>query len=56
MEFELIHSFREGNDRMGRILITLMVLQAGQPLLNYDLLVEERREDYFSAIQEGMMI
>lgn len=54
VEFELIHPFREGNGRAGRILTTLMALQAEHPLLNYDLLVAERKEEYFSAIQEGM--
>jgi len=54
VEFELIHPFREGNGRVGRILITLMVLQAGLPLLNFDLFVGERKEEYFAAIQEGL--
>ena len=54
VEFELIHPFREGNGRVGRILVTLMALQAGLPLLNYDLFVKECKEEYFSAIQEGM--
>ena len=54
VEFELIHPFREGNGRVGRILITLMALQAGLPLLNYDLFVEEYKEEYFSAIREGL--
>lgn len=54
VEFELIHPFREGNGRAGRILTTLLALQAGLPLLNYDLLVAERKEEYFLAIQEGM--
>ena len=54
VEFELAHPFREGNGRVGRILITLMALQAGLPLLNYDLFVEECKEEYFVAIQNGM--
>ena len=54
IEFELIHPFREGNGRVGRLLITLMALQAGLPLLNYDLFVKESKEEYFAAIQEGM--
>lgn len=54
VEFELIHPFREGNGRVGRILITLMALQAGLPLLNYDLFVVERKEEYFTAIQQGL--
>ncbi len=54
VEFELIHPYREGNGRVGRILVTLMALQAGLPLLNYDLFVDEHKEEYFAAIQEGM--
>jgi len=54
VEFELIHPFREGNGRVGRILITLMALQAGLPLLNFNLFVKESKEEYFSAIQEGL--
>jgi len=34
-EFILIHPFREGNVRLGRLLNTLMALQAGQPALDY---------------------
>ena len=54
VEFELIHPFREGNGRVGRILTTLMALQAGLPLLNYDIFVEEKKAEYFSAIQSGL--
>jgi len=54
VEFELIHPFREGNGRVGRIVTTLMALQAGLPPLNYDLLVDERKEDYYAAIQTGL--
>jgi len=31
-----------------------MALQAGLQLLNYDLFVEECKEEYFSAIREGL--
>src|SRR3989338_8584925 len=34
-ELMLIHPFREGNGRLGRILSTLMALQAGLPPLNF---------------------
>lgn len=54
VEFELIHPFREGNGRVGRMLTTLMALQAGLPLLNYDLFVDECKTEYFAAIQQGL--
>ena len=34
-EFILIHPFREGNGRLGRLLVWLMALQAGLPPLNF---------------------
>lgn len=46
VEFELIHPFREGNGRVGRVLITLMALEAGLPLLNYDFFVAQAKADY----------
>ena len=35
-EFILIHPFREGNGRLARLLNTMMALQAGLPLLDFD--------------------
>ena len=32
-EFELIHPYREGNGRIGRLITDLMALQAGYPPL-----------------------
>lgn len=52
VEFILIHPFREGNGRLARVLATVMALQAGQPLLNFGLL-EEDKERYIEAIQLG---
>jgi cell filamentation protein len=50
----LIHPFREGNGRLGRILATLMALQAGLPILDFSELDGERREEYFAAVRSGM--
>lgn len=54
IELVLIHPFREGNGRVARILSTLMALQAGLPLLDFALIANERKNEYFAAIQAGM--
>jgi len=53
-ELMLIHPFREGNGRLGRILATLMALQAGLPVLDFSELDGERREEYFAAVRSGL--
>jgi cell filamentation protein len=54
VELVLIHPFREGNGRAARILSILMALQAGLPFLNFSLLAEEERENYFAAVRAGL--
>ncbi len=54
VELMLIHPFREGNGRLGRLLATLMGLQAGLPLLDFTEVAAELREDYFGAVRAGM--
>lgn len=55
VELVLIHPFREGNGRLARSLATLMALQAGLPILNFNPLVgETQREVYFAAVRAGM--
>jgi len=54
VELMLIHPFREGNGRLGRIVATLMALQAGLPILDFSELDGERREEYFAAVRSGM--
>jgi cell filamentation protein len=54
VEFILIHPFREGNGRVGRILSTLMALQANLPLLDFRPIHGRRKEDYFAAVRAGM--
>jgi cell filamentation protein len=54
VELMLIHPFREGNGRLGRLLSTLMALQAGLPPLDFGELAGERKEQYFSAVRAGL--
>jgi len=54
VELMLIHPFREGNGRLGRLLATLMALQAGLPLLDFSELEGLRREEYFAAVRAGV--
>lgn len=54
VELVLIHPFREGNGRVTRILSILMALQAGLPLLNFSLIAEEKKQEYFAAVQAGL--
>lgn len=54
VELMLIHPFREGNGRLGRLLATLMALQAGLPVLDFSELDGMRREEYFTAVRAGM--
>jgi cell filamentation protein len=54
VELMLIHPFREGNGRLGRVLATLMALQAGLPLLDFSDLADGLREEYFAAVRAGL--
>ena len=54
VELMLIHPFREGNGRLGRMLATLMGLQAGLPLLDFSEIAGARKEEYFAAVQAGL--
>lgn len=54
VELVLIHPFREGNGRAARVLSILMALQAGLPLLDFSLIAEEMKQDYFAAVQAGL--
>ena len=54
VELVLIHPFREGNGRVTRILSILMALQAGLPLLDFSLIAEEKKQEYFAAVQAGL--
>ena len=54
VELVLIHPFREGNGRTARVLAMLMALQAGLPPLDFSLIAEEKKLDYFAAVQAGL--
>jgi len=52
IEFIVIHPFREGNGRLGRVLSTVMALQADMPLLDFEIL-EKGKNRYIQAIHAG---
>lgn len=53
-EFILIHPFREGNGRIGRILSSLMGLQAGLPILDFSGIKGSEKQKYFAAVQAAL--
>jgi cell filamentation protein len=53
-ELMLIHPFRDGNGRVGRLLATLMGLQAGLPSLDFGSIRGRTRHEYFAAVQAGL--
>jgi Fic family protein len=53
-QFEAIHPFLDGNGRVGRLLITLFLIERGrlsQPLLYLSQYFEARRQGYYTALQ-----
>lgn len=53
-EFILIHPFREGNGRVGRLLATLMAVQAGFPPLNFEIIERKKHGEYITAVQASV--
>ena|ERR1700691_3681320 len=53
-EFILIHPFREGNGRCGRLPATLMGLQAGLPALDFGGIRGAKRRSYIAAVHSAM--
>lgn len=52
LEYILIHPFRDGNGRLGRLLCTVMALQANMPVLDFEL-IEKDKNRYIQAIHAG---
>lgn len=53
-ELMLIHPFREGNGRAGRLLAVLMAFQAGLPGLDFRGIQGQKKKEYFAAVQAGL--
>lgn len=54
VQFETIHPFLDGNGRVGRLLITLLLCHdkvLGQPLLYLSLHLKQNRADYYALLQ-----
>src|SRR4030067_600471 len=52
--FEAIHPFLDGNGRIGRLLITLFLIErerVSQPLLYLSAYIEAPRQDFFHLLQ-----
>jgi Fic family protein len=53
-QFELIHPFKDGNGRIGRLLIPLFLYQKkciSSPMFYLSAYLEEHREDYYQALR-----
>jgi Fic family protein len=54
VQFETIHPYRDGNGRLGRLLITLILCAEGtlsEPLLYLSLYFKQNRNDYYDQLQ-----
>ena len=54
-QFETIHPFLDGNGRLGRLLITLLLVEGGlidEPILYLSLYLKQNRNTYYNLLQE----
>jgi len=54
VQFESIHPFLDGNGRLGRLLITLLLVERGvlvEPLLYMSLYLKQNRDEYYELLQ-----
>jgi Fic family protein len=54
VQFETIHPFLDGNGRLGRLLLTLLLCESGvlrEPLLYLSLYLKSNREHYYELLQ-----
>ncbi len=57
-QFETIHPFQDGNGRMGRMLVTLLMIERGvltAPLLYMSLYLKNNKEQYYEHLQRVRM-
>lgn len=52
LKFESIHPFVDGNGRVGRLILNLILVQAGYPPA---LIRPEDRKDYITSLEEGQL-
>ena len=55
VQFETVHPFLDGNGRVGRLLIALMLHHGGalrEPLLYLSLFLKQHRDDYYTFLNE----